>query len=725
MLKFISNIPMIINNTSIMKDVSAQNVDLSGNLDVSGTTSMGSNLDIVGSLVTVGISKFNSEIRSNNFLVAHSTGDTTIGGTLEVNGVTTLNDQLNANGGINCDNKFIVYDETGNTLIGGKLDVSGNATINHNTTIGGTLEVTGMTTFYGGISAENFSVSNASGDTTIGGKLDVSGVTTLKGLLVANGGINCDNKFIVSDITGNTLIGGTLDVSGNATINNNTTINGTLQVTGVTTLNDQLNANGGINCNNKFIVYDETGNTHIYGDLTVVENTTIYKNTTISGTLEVIDVTTLKEQLNANGGINCDNKFIVYDETGDTLIGGKLDVSGNATINNNTNLKGTLEVTGVTTLNDKLNANGGINCNNLNVRMDASFNRGTFNQLIVDGPFKVNELEYNKININSNVLISTSIDISNEGDGPALKVRQGGIKDDHAVALFNAGSEGDALLIDNTGKSIFYKDTSFNENVKIKTLIVNETSTLYGNVGIGGSSSPTHKLLVTGSERITENLEVSGTTTITGSLNVKGTISGYGTIPIGGIIIWSGSINDIPNGWKLCNGDNLTPDLRAKFVIGAYPTIFNVNQSGGSFEIAISQLPSHNHTCNILQNGAHNHDGQTGESGNTSHNHAVTAEQGAHNHNITLYKRNSDDNGQSQNVISVNTQNNFQYRTFNTDNDQGGHNHTILQGNASHTHSFNTGIGGSHNHTVSMEETGQGIDYMQPYYVLAYIMRVT
>jgi hypothetical protein len=33
--------------------------------------------------------------------------------------------------------------------------------------------------------------------------------------------------------------------------------------------------------------------------------------------------------------------------------------------------------------------------------------------------------------------------------------------------------------------------------------------------------------------------------------------------------LWSGSANNIPSGWYLCNGGNSTPDLRSKFVIAA------------------------------------------------------------------------------------------------------------------------------------------------------------
>ncbi|GAI52202.1 unnamed protein product, partial [marine sediment metagenome] len=55
----------------------------------------------------------------------------------------------------------------------------------------------------------------------------------------------------------------------------------------------------------------------------------------------------------------------------------------------------------------------------------------------------------------------------------------------------------------------------------------------------------------------------------------------------GAIVLWSGAIVDIPDGWILCDGNNGTPDLRNKFVVGAGDT-YAVDAIGGVFE--------HNHT---------------------------------------------------------------------------------------------------------------------------------
>lgn len=81
-----------------------------------------------------------------------------------------------------------------------------------------------------------------------------------------------------------------------------------------------------------------------------------------------------------------------------------------------------------------------------------------------------------------------------------------------------------------------------------------------------------------------------------------GTVS-TGTIPIGGIILWSGSTGSIPNGWRLCNGSNGTPNLQDRFVVGA-GSGYAVNATGGRADSVL-----HNHVHGFVTNpgGAHNH----------------------------------------------------------------------------------------------------------------------
>lgn len=48
----------------------------------------------------------------------------------------------------------------------------------------------------------------------------------------------------------------------------------------------------------------------------------------------------------------------------------------------------------------------------------------------------------------------------------------------------------------------------------------------------------------------------------------------------GMIVMWSGTLEDIPEGWTLCNGGLGTPDLRDKFIYGSSPTVPTGNTGG-------------------------------------------------------------------------------------------------------------------------------------------------
>jgi len=76
-------------------------------------------------------------------------------------------------------------------------------------------------------------------------------------------------------------------------------------------------------------------------------------------------------------------------------------------------------------------------------------------------------------------------------------------------------------------------------------------------------------------------------------------LSGVSGIPTGLIAMWSGATNAIPSGWELCDGNNGTPDLRNKFIVGAntstgdttYPGV-SVGSTGGQADAIV---PDHTH----------------------------------------------------------------------------------------------------------------------------------
>ena len=92
----------------------------------------------------------------------------------------------------------------------------------------------------------------------------------------------------------------------------------------------------------------------------------------------------------------------------------------------------------------------------------------------------------------------------------------------------------------------------------------------------------------------------TGNATVSGDLKVTGTISGTGTVPIGAIIMWSGSTSNLPDGWVLCNGQNGTPNLSNRFIVGAGSS-YNVGATGGENMVTLSenQIPSHSHNTSF------------------------------------------------------------------------------------------------------------------------------
>jgi hypothetical protein len=117
----------------------------------------------------------------------------------------------------------------------------------------------------------------------------------------------------------------------------------------------------------------------------------------------------------------------------------------------------------------------------------------------------------------------------------------------------------------------------------------------------------------------------SGTLNVTGAFQLDGTAGASGQVllssggsttptwgngfPSGGIIMWSGTIATIPSGWLLCNGSSGTPDLRNRFVIGAFSddsgtaktTVTGTStQTGGSKDAIVV---SHTHTATVTDPG--------------------------------------------------------------------------------------------------------------------------
>ena len=80
-------------------------------------------------------------------------------------------------------------------------------------------------------------------------------------------------------------------------------------------------------------------------------------------------------------------------------------------------------------------------------------------------------------------------------------------------------------------------------------------------------------------------------------------LSGIEAFVSGMIILWSGAADAIPSGFVLCDGNNSTPNLSGRFVVGydASNSDYDVNDTGGSESVTltINQIPAHTHNINL------------------------------------------------------------------------------------------------------------------------------
>jgi len=91
-------------------------------------------------------------------------------------------------------------------------------------------------------------------------------------------------------------------------------------------------------------------------------------------------------------------------------------------------------------------------------------------------------------------------------------------------------------------------------------------------------------------------------------------------LPKGAVIMWHGDVDDIPDGWAICDGkDGLTPDLRRRFIVGAEETNYKRTSDGLTSEkedysykkeegtstvtLGLAQMPIHYHDVYFSSDG--------------------------------------------------------------------------------------------------------------------------
>ena len=108
-------------------------------------------------------------------------------------------------------------------------------------------------------------------------------------------------------------------------------------------------------------------------------------------------------------------------------------------------------------------------------------------------------------------------------------------------------------------------------------------------------------------ETSSTGITVTGTVAATAFSGDGSALTGITSFVTGMIIMWTGS--SAPSGWALCNGQNGTPDLRNRFVVGTGSTYSSGNTGGSANAVVVSHShgisdPGHNHS---VSDPGHNH----------------------------------------------------------------------------------------------------------------------
>ena len=187
-------------------------------------------------------------------------------------------------------------------------------------------------------------------------------------------------------------------------------------------------------------------------------------------------------------------------------------------------------------------------------------------------------------------------------------------------------------------------------------------------------------------------------------------LTGIESFVTGMILLWSGAANAIPSGFVICDGNNSTPDLRDRFVVGAGNS-YSVGDTGGANNVTLGtvDIPAHSHTTDnhthSFDAGSHTH--SFSGSGSSSHSHSFNWQYSAppYHSNASLPTRDQYKAGNG--VGSSNTSNATVSLSV-----SGNTGNAAVSGNTGNANPSTNNTGG-----------GQAHENRPPYYALCYIMK--
>ena len=300
--------------------------------------------------------------------------DLSVGGNLTVTGDTTINgnlifgdaatDTINFNADVDSN---IIPETTGTYNLGSSTQewndifIDGTATVDtltvdENATVAGTLDVTGATGIDGNfdVATNKFTVDATNGNTAVAGTFDATGNSTIGGTLDITGATNVDDTTgSTSTTTGALVVDGGVGVAENLYVGGDLDITGDITTAGNVSATGTFNSSGDFSVTSNFTIDAATGDTMVAGTLDITGDTTV-ENLIVNGNTTLGDAATDTVTVNADIASN-----LIPDATGTRNIGSASDewnnlfIDGTATVDDlvvdeNATVAGTLDVTGAT-----------------------------------------------------------------------------------------------------------------------------------------------------------------------------------------------------------------------------------------------------------------------------------------------------------------------------------------------------------------------------------------
>ncbi len=195
-------------------------------------------------------------------------------------------------------------------------------------------------------------------------------------------------------------------------------------------------------------------------------------------------------------------------------------------------------------------------------------------------------------------------------------------------------------------------------------------------------------------------------------------------IPKGIIAMWSGSVDEIPEGWHLCDGTAGTPNMTGRFIVAAGGK-YAIGDTGGSDSVTEVIRHTHGGTATTVTNKT-TQSVSISSSGSHNHTNITTNSNGSHSHTIRHYGYYNAE-GSNKKCMSWDTiTKDGSTNSFNCES-AGSHTHTFsITGSGNHTHTFGLDSP-AHNHALSINSAGSktSIDNRPMYYALAFIQKIS